>query len=48
MQTSNASTKMYHPFIVFHQRLFRSKPLGGFGGVVLGVPGLVSDGDRVY
>jgi peptide/nickel transport system permease protein len=37
MQTSNASTKTYHPFIVFHQRLFRSKPLGGFGGVVFAI-----------
>ena len=30
-------TASRHPFVAFHQRLFREKPLGAFGGVVFAI-----------
>lgn len=37
MQKSNAAKSTQSPFIAFHRRLFRSKPLGGLGGVVFAI-----------
>jgi peptide/nickel transport system permease protein len=37
MQLAKSNFKGSHPIVEFHQRLYRSKPLGAFGGVVFGV-----------